>query len=405
MKILITTDTYYPMINGVVISTDYLYRELKKSGNDVRILTLSSTGEERVDGDIYYLKSFSVNIYPGLRAKNPFSFRFVKEIVDWGPDIIHSQTEFSAMLISKRIAKKLAIPHIHTYHTMYEDYLKYVFNGKLISRRMANRIVKILLNSLDGVIVPTGKVKDALIRYGVVKDIFTIPTGVDISRFKRRISDAEKESILSKYNLFGKRVLVYIGRIAEEKNIEEIIRYYSSVAKEESDIALLIVGGGPYLEKLTDLVKELELGESIKFTGMVEPEEVHKYYQVGQAFVTASTSETQGLTYIEALASGTPVICKYDSCIKDLIINYKDGFTFNNEEEFHRAVDTVFSNEEALKSMAQEALEKAEEYSLEAFGKSVSRAYFETLSKACDEKGNAWQITGLKIFSSIRKEK
>jgi 1,2-diacylglycerol 3-alpha-glucosyltransferase len=405
LKILLTSDTYYPMVNGVVISTGNLYKQLKSLGHEVRILTLSHTGEQRVDGDIYYLKSFGVSIYPDARAKSIFHNRLVKEIIDWKPDIIHSQTEFSTMFVSKKIAKKLEIPHIHTYHTMYEDYLKYIFKGKLISKDMSTKLTRILLNSLDGIVVPTKKVEDTLLKYGVKKNLYVIPTGIDINKFKNKISKEEKKALLSKLNIYDKKVLVYIGRIAEEKNIEEIIKYYEKVEKENNNITLLIVGGGPYVDKLRKLTDELKLHDKVKFTGMVKPEEVCKYYQLGNAFVTSSTSETQGLTYIEALASGLPVVCRYDPCVANLIIDGENGFTFKDEDGFTEAVKLIVSNDLYLNKLSSNAWKKADEYSTETFGNSILEVYEDTLINFHFRKRKHYDAAAYKIIGYAKKLK
>lgn len=403
MKILLTTDTFYPMVNGVVISTQNLYKQLKNLGNDVKILTLSHSGEEKIDGDVYYLRSFGVNIYPNARAKSIFHNSLVKKIIDWKPDIIHSQTEFSTMFVSKKIAKKLEIPHIHTYHTMYEDYLKYIFRGKLISKDMSIKLTRILLNSLDGIVVPTEKVENVLLRYGVKKNMYVIPTGIEISKFKNKITKDEKDILLKRLNVNSSKILVYIGRIAEEKNIEEIIKFFEKVVKENNDITLLIVGGGPYVDRLMRLTNELELQDKVKFSGMVKPEEVCKYYQLGNAFVTSSTSETQGLTYIEALASGLPVVCRYDPCVADLIIDGENGFTFKDENGFVEAVKFILSNEAQLKKLSLNACQKAEEFSTETFGKNILEAYRDTLINFHFIKRKPYDIATYKIKGYAKK--
>lgn len=245
MKVLLATDTLYPMTNGVVISTDILYKQLNNKGHDVRILTLSSTGDEKVDGDIYYTKPFGVKIYPDARVSKPFSRRIVNELIEWKPDIVHSRTEFSAMLIAKRIANKTSAPYMHTYHTMYEDYLSYIFGGKILTKRYLGRLIKSILNSSDGVIVPTDKVKTCLLKYKVNDNIYVIPTGIDISRFKNKITQHEKEEILYKYSILNNNVLAYIGRVAEEKNIQEIINYFSCLKGKIANVKLLIASGLP----------------------------------------------------------------------------------------------------------------------------------------------------------------
>lgn len=405
MKILLTTDTFYPMVNGVVISTQNLYKQLKNLGNDVRILTLSPSGEEKIDGDIYYLRSFGVSIYPNARAKSFLHNKLIKKIIEWKPDIIHSQTEFSTMFVSKNIAKKLEIPHIHTYHTLYEDYLKYIFKGKLVSKDMSIKLTRILLNSLDGIVVPTEKVESVLRKYGVNKNMYIVPTGIEINKFKNKITKEEKEALLEKLNLYNKKILVYIGRIAEEKNIEEIIKFFNKVQIENNNITLLIVGGGPYVEKLIKLAKELKLEDKVKFTGMVKPDEVCKFYQLGNAFVTSSTSETQGLTYIEALASGLPVVCRYDPCVENLIIDGENGFTFKDENGFVSAVNSILTNEAKLKELSANALKKAEEYSTETFGENIFEVYKDTIFNFNFIRRKPYDIAAYKIKGYAKKLK
>lgn len=376
MKILITTDTFYPMINGVVISTNNLYKELKKQGHDVRIMALSDNGEERIEGDIYYLKSLRAGIYPNARFNPPFIGSLAKQLLDWAPDVVHSQTEFSTLIAAKHISNKLEIPHVHTYHTLYEDYLKYLLNGRLITPRANAVITRMLLNSMDAVVVPTKKVEDVLLKYGVQTDTYIIPTGINLSSFKKGLPEEETEKLLESCNLNkDDKVLVYVGRIAEEKNIREVIRYFTKIVKEVNNAKLLIVGGGPYLEVLKSDVKELGIEENVRFSGMVKPTDVYKYYKLGDVFVTASTSETQGLTYIEALATGTPVVCRFDPCVVEVVINGKTGFTYRNEEEFIYSVKRILSNNELRKRMIIHSLEKAEEYSCENFGRKMIDVY------------------------------
>lgn len=385
MKVLITTDTYYPMINGVVISINNLYKELKRQGHDVRIMALSSTGEECINGDVYYLKSLKTGIYPDARFRIPFTGNLIKQLLEWKPDIIHSQTEFSTLFAAKYIAKKLNIPQIHTYHTLYEDYLTYIMNGKLINKRTNAAITRYMLNSMDGVVVPTKKVDKVIKGYGVKTNMFIVPTGIDISRFKKKVSMEEKRSMLQELNLTEEdNIIVYIGRIAEEKNIEEVMEYFAAARDKIEKLKLVIVGGGPYLEILREKASKLNLQPDIRFVGMVSPEETYKYYQLGQVFATASTSETQGLTYIEALASSLPVVCRYDNCVDGLIVNNETGFTYTNEQEFTSYMTRIFYDNELRKRLSSGAIKMAEEYSAENFGQNISNVYLKNYSKCVD---------------------
>ncbi|WMJ79953.1 glycosyltransferase family 4 protein [Clostridium sp. MB40-C1] len=376
MKILLTTDTYYPYISGVVISTQNLYKELKSMGHDVRILTLSNDGKEKIHGDIYYLKSFDLKIYPGVKFKKPFNSEVGEALMNWKPDIIHSQTEFSTMINAKYLSSKLKIPQIHTYHTMYEDYLDYVLNGKIITPKTMALFMKLLLNTFDRVIAPTVKVKKALTSYGVKTPMEIIPTGIDLSRFQKNISDEEKILLREKHGLSSNdKVLVYLGRIAYEKNIDEIIEFFSTIKDEIEDLKLLIVGKGPYLEDLQSTVKSKNLQNKIVFTGMVDPNEVYKYYKISDAFVTASTSETQGLTYIEALSSGLPVICRYDSCIEGVIEEGLNGFVYEDKKEFTNAIKTFYSDDDLRYRLCENAALAADKFSSRTFATNIEEVY------------------------------
>lgn len=382
MKILITTDTFKPAVNGVATSTNNLYKELKQFGHDVRILTLSDRIESRRDGDIYFQKSLSTTIYPGARIKVPFFNKEIKEIMDWKPDIVHSQTEFTTMIAAKQMAVKLKIPQVHTYHTMYEDYLKYFLKGKVIKKGMAAKLTALLLNTFDGIIAPTCKVKDALESYGIHKDIYIVPTGIDLSKFRISLTDEEKERILKKLGIeSNKKLMAYVGRIAEEKNIEEVITLFGEVLKKVPDAKLLIVGGGPYVKNLRKTAKEAGIEDSVYFSGMVKPEEVYKYYKVARFFVTASTSETQGLTYIEALSCGCPVLCRYDRCVEGLIINNKNGFAYKDESEFIEYAEQLLNDDGLRNRLAKAANEKADEYSCRTFGKRIETIYETVIEK------------------------
>ena len=400
MKILITTDTFYPMINGVAISTDNLYKELKKLGHDVRVLTLSHTKKDRVEDDIYYLKAFKVNVYPDARVANLIIGDIEKSMIEWKPDVVHSQTEFSTLIMARYIIKKTGALHLHTYHTMYEEYVKYLFKGKLIRPKMVGRLTQLVFYKMDGIVVPTEKMKENLIKSKIQKPLYVVPTGLDIGKFQKRISQEDKRDLINKYGLEGKKLLVYVGRLGQEKNIEEIIVNFTKMEYKQNNIKLMIVGGGPYLSTLKDLVSNLNINDSVIFTGMIHPDEIYKYYQLGHIFVSASTSETQGLTYIEALASGVPVICREDPCVKGLIIDGYNGYTFEDEEEFSSTVLKFITNEPHRIEAIKGAELKAQEYSREIFGKKIISIYEEL--KLCNKKAD--KPTQLnKIFRVLKK--
>lgn len=372
MKILLTTDTYFPMINGVSLSTKNLFNKLRELGHDVRIMTLSENGEEKYEDGIYYLRSFGLKIYPGARVKTPFLGNMVDHILKWSPDIIHSQTEFSTMVTAKLIRRKLNVPHIHTYHTMYDDYLGYFPGGKIIGKKTSGSITRILLNTFNGVIAPTKKVKDVLKTYGVTTPIYVIPTGIELDKFKKDVSDDFKNNFYKKYGISDSDIIVgYLGRVAQEKNIDEIIDFVKSI--DDKRIKLVIAGDGPYLKDLKN--KSSDFSEKVIFTGMVKPCDVYKYYKMFNIFVTASKSETQGLTYVEALASGCPVICRYDKAVVGLIKNGVNGFMYKNKDEFLDKFKKIAYNKNLQEKMSCGAVISTKPYSVDTFASNVLDVY------------------------------
>lgn len=376
MKVLLTTDTYFPIINGVVISTYNLYNELIKLGHEVKILTLSQSGEERIEGDVYYLRSRGTRIYPGVRIGNPFLCNVLEEILKWKPDIIHSQTEFTTFAVARIIRKKLHIPEVHTYHTMYEDYLHYIKISSKIGKSLSRKLTAKLLNSMDGVITPTQKVEEILKSYGMNTNTYIVPTGIDLCKLRSKISDIEKRNILDKYNIPKDiKKLIYIGRIAKEKNLDELIGFYNEIYKDDR-VVFIIVGDGPFLEELRGKVKKLGISNKVIFTGMIKNENIGQYYQIGDIFINSSTSETQGLTYIEALASGVPVLCRSDKCNNDLIIDGVNGYKYNNKNEFKKYLDIMISNNQVLDEMKENTTINIEKYSTYNFVKNVEGIYY-----------------------------
>lgn len=381
MKVLITTDLFTPQVNGVVTSVINLYDELKKRGVDVRILTLSKEKQSYKEGDVYYVRSFPLRIYPNVRASISFKSHLIEEIIDWKPDVIHTQCEFSTMIFAKHIQQKVNCPIIHTYHTMYEHYVRYLFHyGEPLGKKLVSTLMYRLLHRCDRIIAPTEKVKRALRKFGLLNMIEVIPTGIDLSKFETKLTVEQK---LQKRDELGipkeQKIILFLGRVAKEKNIEELIDYFVQMKNNEA-YTLLIVGGGPYEEELEKIVSEKKK-ENIIFTGMVPPKEVSQYYQISDVFSCASTSETQGLTYVEAMANGLPLICRYDDCLDDLLIDGENGRLFKNQKTFELAIDELMSDDDKRDRMSQNAKKMAFYYSKEYFADRVYETYLKTISR------------------------
>ena len=330
MKILITTDLFTTPTNGVVTSVKNLWEELKNKGHDVRILTFSEGMDSYKEEDVYYIKSIPLEfIYPDVRMPISYHNSLIKELIDWKPDVIHSQCEFFSFQYAQRIAKLTGAPLVHTYHTLYEQYVAYVIPGKHLGKRMVQQMSRIRLKDVNVIIAPTVKVEDTLREYGLENSIQVVPSGISLEQHNRRLSDEEREDKRRELGIpENHQVLLNLGRLGTEKNLGELLEFFATALIKNPQLTFLIVGDGPDREHLEQLTKELGVERSVVFTGMVEPWQVQEYYQLADIFVSASTSETQGLTYIEAAANGLPLLCRKDDCLSGVIKEGVNGYEY-----------------------------------------------------------------------------
>lgn len=378
MKILITTDLYLPTINGVVTSVVNLKKELIKLGHDVRVLTLSNTNHSYKKDDTIYINSIGAGkIYPGARLSFTKDNFFIHELMNWHPDIIHTQSEFSTFFMARHIANRLNIPIIHTYHTVYENYTHYFSPVKSWGQAIAPKFTRRILIETDGVIAPSNKIYNLLKSYGVNQKIFVIPTGINMPPELYEDQEQKLKEIRHSLSISDdKRVIIFVGRLAKEKNLEEILEFFSKLIR--TNLILLIVGDGPYRLSLESFASDLSINQDIRFTGMIPSDSVNYYYRLSDVFVSASNSETQGLTYIEALSNGIPIICKKDDCLDGVVDEGNNGWQYEDFEQFRNHLNEILAHQKSYYKL-NTIDSVVRRYSSEVFAKRVETAYLETI--------------------------
>ena len=396
MNIAIITDTYFPDINGVTSSIYTLAIALRKRGHRVYIFATSETNSpviRRVSKHppVFRIPSFPMLLVRPYRTTMPYSFRLVQILKRLKIDIIHTQTEFSMGLIGLSSSMTLHLPIVHTYHTMLEDYTHYVLGGKatkIITPEKARWFSKSFCNVPTGLIVPTEKVKNALRDYGVTKPIYVIPTGIDVSPFNR--SNFKKEEIDELKKKFGirndEKILLSLGRVAKEKSIDRIIEQFPNICEKSPNVRLLIVGDGPALAGLKEQAASLGVSDKVIFAGSAPYAEIGKYYQLGDAFISCSTSETQGLTYYEAMAAGLPVIARKDDAVNELFQDGVNARLFRQENEIADIVSEIFKDPVTAERYSANAEKTVASYSAETFAGRVEEAYQNAISRFVREK-------------------
>ena len=384
LKILITTDLFTTETNGVVTSVRNLFDQLTQMGHDVKILTISDSIHSHRDGAVYYIRSVPLKVvYPDLRMPTSYHRnKLIQEIIDWKPDIVHSQCEFFSFQFAARISRITGAPIVHTYHTLYEQYLtSYVIPSKRLGDYLAKVLSRQRLKRVSTLVAPTRKVENTLQGYGMQAPINVVPSGISLEQHHQRLSQEER---LQRRRELGIRdddqVLINLGRLGGEKNLGELIGLFAEARQTEPGLKFLIVGDGPARPALEQQAKELGVAQDVIFTGMVEPCQVQNYYQLGDVFVSASTSETQGLTYIEAAANGLPLLCRQDDCLDDVLEEGRNGYEYTNAEEFLHAIDAVIHDEKWRTDAARRSEEIAAAYDKKAFGEAMENIYESVLS-------------------------
>ena len=405
MRIGIFTETYTPYISGLVTSEVMLKKALEENGHEVYVVTANLESfkyEYDEEERILKIPGIPTGIY-NSRLTSIYPIRAIKKIKSWNLDVIHSQTEFAIGTFARLFAKQYNIPLVHTYHTLYEDYIHYITKGYF--NRSGRKIVEYLTKfycdtTATELIVPTNKIyKLFKEKYRFEKNINIIPTGIEVERFFKESMDPNQiEELRNQLHLSDDDfVILFVGRLAEEKNVEFLIESHKNLLKKKKGIKLIIVGDGPDKEKYEDLSKKLGLEESVIFTGKVSWDDMPYYYQIANVFATASKTETQGLTIIEAMASNVVPVCMKDEAFESMITEDLNGLFFKTNEEYEEKVLYLFNDRKELERFDRQARIQAENYRSKYYGEKVLEVY----TRAINEKQKENRFG---IFSAIVKK-
>ncbi len=390
MRIGIFTDSYVPQVNGVSVSCMNPYRGLTMLGNDVYVITTDHREKtDAADTHIIRLEGFDVPLknFDGFQLV-PAANKYYKLVKEMNFDIIHVHTEFSIGRFGIRCAKKYKIPYVYTMHTMYEDYMHFVIKfGKPLLKKpylaYIEGMMRWICKKSSAIVIPHEKVRDMFIRYDLSKDnkIHVIPTGIDLDKFyRKRYSEEEIQALKDSLGLKDEFVILSVGRVAFEKSIDFMIKEYNQFARSVK-AKFVIVGDGPAMESLKALVAELKLEDYVIFTGMVPYTNIGLYYMIGDIFVNASVTETQGLTYIEALSSNLPVVVRYDKNLDGLITDRENGLFYNTPDEFKDKVIEIINDKNLLMHLKENAYKTAKVYSKQNYAETINNLYKSILEK------------------------
>lgn len=391
MRIGIFTDSYKPYVSGVSTSIFVLAEGLINEGHEVFIITPKYKGYKKYDKDYPYIKRLGGGVVlpkKGVRFLRyiPFVGRYLKKIKKLKLDVIHLHTELTVGKLAIKAKNKYNIPLVYTVHTMYEEYTHFVSKG--LSGRFPNTFMKIVkrvmrkfITASDVTIVPSKKIKDLMLSYNIESDYNIVPTGIKLEAFKSKFYQKEDViSIKKQYNIKEDDfVCLFVGRISLEKSIDVLIDGFKEINNDK--IKFLVVGGGPYLKAIQERVKKENLENEIIFTGIVPSDKIGLYYQLGDVFLNASISETQGLTYIEALAAELPLIVRYDKVLENVVVDGENGYFFHKAEELPEKIKNLYEDKDLFNKIKGNTLKSVLKYDDKLFVENVLKTYEQAIEK------------------------
>jgi glycosyltransferase involved in cell wall biosynthesis len=309
MKILYISDVYFPRINGVSTSIRTFVKQMQSLGHEVHLIAPDYAASTEDESWIKRIPARSIYFDPEDKLmKWGTAMQKLPELRRENYDLIHVHTPFVAHYLGLRLARELKVPCVETYHTFFEDYLHHYLPWvpKLIARGIARTISKRQCNAVDAIVAPSKPMLDVLRAYGVKAAAEVIPTGLQEHSFK----DADGKAFRIKYGIPLERpMLLFVGRVAFEKNISFLLEMTKVLIEKHPDALLVVAGQGPAEKILHKLAADLGLDNNIKFIGYLDRNtELNACYQAADIFVFSSKSETQGLVLLEAMAQGTPVV-------------------------------------------------------------------------------------------------
>jgi glycosyltransferase involved in cell wall biosynthesis len=370
MKIAIFTDSFHPMVDGVVISVKNSASMLGKKGHDIIIFAPSGSilpkEMEKLGIKIVRLKSSTLKSYKEYKVRIPNPGKSLNAIKEFNPDIIHVHSPGGIGIEGLICAKKLNIPSIITAHSMFASSVKHLNLLGLEKTGFMQEIVwksfVMFLNSFNCIIAPSKPMKKELEKHGVKKHIYAISNGIDTKRF----------SPISHKKKYG---LIYVGRLVYEKNIITVLKALKRLSEKGINLSFAVAGRGPELNNLKKYADENNL--NVKFLGLIKNEKLPEIYNKSKIFITASVIETEGLTIVEAMACGLPIISVKFLAIPSVVKNNVNGIlsAAYDDRTMAENIEKLICNRKLREKMSKMSIKLSKKYSLDKTNNELEQLY------------------------------
>ncbi|BDU62867.1 glycosyl transferase family 1 [Candidatus Borrelia fainii] len=378
MKIAIFTDTYLPDKNGVATSIKQIKEGFERKGHSVYIFCPQSQKTDLQEDHVYRCFSIKLNHTVDAKIAFPNKTRIKKIIQEYQPEIIHTHSEFTMGKIGKKLALQHNIPIVHTNHTMWNYYLHYLGIFKYLTN--PDKMMKKFYDQIHHFIYPSIKSHNKYFHLATNADYKIIPNGIDRKIFIKDLSQEKRQEILTKHGISkNDKIIIFVGRINEEKNICLLMKYLKKLLIENKNCKLILIGKGKEETKVRRFRKQYELEKQIILIGTIPWEEMYYYYKISDVFASLSRSEVYPMTTIEALTAGIPAVLINDIIYKDVIQQGKNGFLIDDYENLHKYIKEIIENEEKLQTLKKNTEETSVMFSSSFFVEKIEQYYFEII--------------------------
>lgn len=393
------TEGYLPQLNGVAISVEASVKALEKRGHKVYVFAPQIPGYKDKRDNVYRLPSVNVNKRADFRFATYFSRKSLMLASKIEFDIIHGHSGGPVTMLGWQVARLKGIPYVLTYHTMWSQYTHYVLKGKIVDPGMIKTASRIMGNWSDNIIAPTRKIKSELLKYGIDIPITVIPSGVDTEAFAK----AKKGYLRKKLKIAqNEKILLYVGRLGKEKSVEDLVKMFHQLSKNNPGTSLVFVGDGDERQNLAKLAENLGISAKVYFTGNIDPVEIPGVYADADVFVFASRTETQGMVILEAMAAGVPVVAIEDTAFKELIHSQKNGILVRNISGFSLSVEKLLRDKIYAGNLSREGLKTASLYSVDIMAKKLEDYYNALLERKKKKRISVGGMLKNKLFAFLR---
>jgi len=366
MRIAIFTDCFLPQIDGVATATLNLTKGLANRGHKVYIIAPKYRGVKEFKHKnikVIRINAVPALFYPQLKISNPFSMSLYLKLKKEKIDLIHFQTPLTIGMQGIVLSRMLKVPLVGTFHTMIAD-LQYLKHGGInvkLAQNLTWKYARAYYNRCNLITCPSESTKKELLDNDFTKPIKVISNGINFSIF----DNSKWKKVRNKYNPGGK-LLLFVGRLAYEKNIPYLLECFKLVLHKSPNTKLLIIGDGPQVAEIKSFSERLELKNNIIFTGRINHEELIKssIFKACDLFVTASTTENQPMTILEAQANGLVCICLNKRGVKDLIKSGYNGYLAKSKKEFSNRIIELLSDNKLRSRMRKNTLREIRKHDI-----------------------------------------